>query len=151
MALKEVKLEAFSLKDLQGKCIKGYYLSTRKVQTQFGISDLHEFYSEEKKQYFSIWGVTSLDLKLKLIPVGSYVEFTYFGKEMAKTKYGPREVHKVKVGYDPDRTMVDKRVNEVVEIDDEADIDPFEDLRKGQKESKPAPAATKLDDDDLPF
>lgn len=114
MALREVKMEAFKLTDFVNQPVTGYYLGSKEIETDFGTSEVHEFFNAEKKSYFSFYGVTSLNLKLKAVPTGSLVQFTYKGKVQAKTKYGMRDVHDVVVAYDPDDNYLGSKVEEVI-------------------------------------
>lgn len=114
MALREVKMEAFKLADFVNQPITGYYLGSKEIETDFGTSEVHEFFNAEKKSYFSFYGVTAFNLKLKAVPQGSFVKFTYKGKVQAKTKYGMRDVHSVDVAYDPDDNYLGSKVEDVI-------------------------------------
>jgi hypothetical protein len=147
MALKIVKMEAYSLKEFENITIKGYYIGTKEIDTDLGVSEVHEFYNAEKKSYFSFWGVTALNNKLKQVPEGAYVEFTYRGKSNVKTKYGTKPVHQCDVSFDPEDTMFSQNVDAVINP-------PKKDVVETTKQTpvnSPVQPKAKILDDDLPF
>lgn len=102
MALSEVKTrETFRLQNFQGKAITGYYLGKTESDGEYGKNIRHEFYSKEKGEKFSFWGVTDFSRKLSNVKLGTLVQFTYQGKEMRKVKNGMKEMHAVEVLNDP--------------------------------------------------
>lgn len=156
MALREVKMEAFKLVDFTDIPVTGYYLGSKEIETDFGTSEIHDFYNAEKKSYFSFYGVTAFNLKLKSVPQGALVQFTYKGKVQAKTKYGNRDVHNVVVAYDPDDNYLGSKVEDV--------IAPPRTKTEAVTPQVPTPAPTApapsspnngrraaINDDDLPF
>jgi len=122
MALKEVKTrETFRLQDYTNKAIKAYYLGKTEMEGEFGTNTRHEFYSPEKREKFSFWGVTDMNVKLGNVKQGTLVEFTYKGKEKRKLKSGIKEMHIVDVLNDPEDCLKDFRK------DDDTDAVPVED------------------------
>ncbi|MCZ2144080.1 MAG: hypothetical protein LC102_11715 [Ignavibacteriales bacterium] len=122
MALKEVKTrETFRLQDFANKTIRAYYTGTTETEGEYGPNIRHEFYSPEKKEKFSFWGVTDMNVKLGNVKQGTLVEFTYKGKEKRKLKSGIKEMHIVDVLNDPEDCLKDLRK------DDDTDAVPKED------------------------
>lgn len=122
MALKEVKTrETFKLQDFLNKSIRGYYLGKTETEGEYGTNIRHEFFSKEKKEKFSFWGVTDMNVKLGNVKRGTLVEFTYKGKEKRKLKSGLKEMHIVDVLNDPDDILTDFKK------DDDADAVAVED------------------------
>lgn len=108
MAFQEVKTsETFRLQNFEGRPIIGYYLGRVDSTGEYGVNPRHEFFSEEKNEKFSFWGVTDFDRKLKNVRPGTLVKFTYLGKEMRKVKNGMKEMHSVKVESDPAKVLKD--------------------------------------------
>lgn len=122
MALKEVKTrETFRLQDFTNKTIRAYYTGTTETEGEYGPNIRHEFYSPEKKEKFSFWGVTDMNVKLGNVKQGTLVEFTYKGKEKRKLKSGIKEMHIVDVLNDPEDCLKDFKK------DDDTDAVPVED------------------------
>jgi len=108
MALAEVKTrETFKLQNFEGRAINGYYLGKTETEGEFGVNVRHEFFSKEKGEKFSFWGVTDFNMKLGNVKPGTLVQFTYKGKEMRKTKKGMKEMHAVEVLNDPTDLLAD--------------------------------------------
>ena len=123
MALKEVKSrETYKLQDFINKTIRAYYIGTTETEGEYGPNIRHEFYSAEKKEKFSFWGVTDLTRKLASVKQGTLVEFTYKGKEKRKLKSGLKEIHIVDLLNDPEDYLKDFKKDEdsdAVLVDDE--------------------------------
>jgi len=123
MALKEVKTrETFRLQDFTNKTIRAYYTGTTETEGEYGPNIRHEFYSPEKEEKFSFWGVTDLTRKLASVKQGTLVEFTYKGKEKRKLKSGLKEIHIVDLLNDPEDYLKDFKKDEdsdAVLVDDE--------------------------------
>ncbi len=151
MALREIKMEALSLKDFQDKTISGFFLGSKEIDTELGTSEVHDFYNSEKQRYFSVWGVTLMNKKLKQVPVGCYVEFTYRGKVVAKTKFGQQSVHQVDVAYDPDKTTLSEKLNVVLNHEDDEDHDHDQKEAPAPKTVQAPSAKSQIKEDDLPF
>ncbi len=107
MSFQEVDFsDAYAITKYPNKPFTAYYLGHREVETNLGISTLHEFKKEDGTQ-FAIWGFTILDKKLEMIDKGSLVRITYTGKENRKTKYGQKDVHTCKVEVDNTKSIAD--------------------------------------------
>lgn len=150
MALREVKLEALKLADFIDQPITGYYLGSKEIETDFGTSEVHDFYNGDKKSFFSFYGVSALNQKLKAVPQGSFVKITYKGKVQAKTKYGMRDVHNVIVAYDPDNNYLGANVEEVISAGTKAPSAPAPKAVTAPSPDNGKPKAV-ITDDDLPF
>lgn len=83
-----------------GQTFEGYYLGSKKVNTNMGQSTLQIFQTD--KGNVGVWGSADIDRKLSAVPVGSYTEIAY----LKKTKLdGGRTMKKFDVGYDDENTI----------------------------------------------
>lgn len=100
MAYKEVTSNAIDIKKDEGKAYEGVYTGRRDITTKIGPQVIWEFMGPDGMS-FGIYGFTNLDSVMKSQKNGAKLRVTYTGKQKdAKTKYGLKDVHKVKVEVD---------------------------------------------------
>ena len=112
MAMKEASLSnAQSITDL--KKLKAFYIGKR-VETIAATESepsrtvkIHYFANDEG--IIELWGFVQLDLKLRSVIPGMYTELEYLGK----MQDGEKNIHQVKVLYDPERILSKEKVNDL--------------------------------------
>ncbi|GIW70259.1 MAG: hypothetical protein KatS3mg101_1006 [Patescibacteria group bacterium] len=101
----------------QGDMIEGYFVSSRRVQTVNGVSNLYSIKTD--KEVKDVWGTALLDNFFQNIPVGCKVRLTYQGK--MKSQKGGRSYHAFTLEYDQEdilkaeeeSTVTDKDIEEI--------------------------------------
>lgn len=85
MALqKKVRLESgdrFAFENIGDK-IKGYYVATDQIETDYGLSKRHAL--KTKKGLVTFFGNAQINADLQDVPVGTYVEIELTGKKKVK-------------------------------------------------------------------
>jgi hypothetical protein len=84
----------------KGQQFEGFYIGSKKVKSDYGMSNLHVFQTEDGNQ--GIWGSAKLDAKLANVPAGFMTYITYEGKVKIP---GGKTMHKYEVDFDDELSI----------------------------------------------
>jgi hypothetical protein len=73
--------------------VEGYFLGTRKVETEYGEAQLHAF--QTKKGVIAVWGKTIMNNLLAQVPVGEMTRVTFTGMGEKKKGRNPAYLYNV--------------------------------------------------------
>lgn len=100
-------VQAIKLSDHLKKPLTGYYVGTRKIETnktESGESLIHLFQEKDGTE-IEVWSFEMLKRKLSKVPKGCMVRLTYTGT----LKDGEKTIHQVKVEYNENEKI---KINE---------------------------------------
>lgn len=84
----------------KGQQFEGYYIGSKKVKSDYGMSSLHVFQCDDGN--IGMWGSSKLDAKLANVPLGHMTYVTYEGKVKIP---GGKTMHKYDVDFDDELSI----------------------------------------------